>query len=314
MAKFKVGDKVKLKRTGEVGTVFRITTNFGFTNYWVKGLPGGPTNSPVYAEDLLELANSRFCNSKFKVGDKVTDGNSVFQIIKVNPDDYEWKLIKGDGRDAFGKIISEGGMIPWADQKMRKVANSRTLNAMTKDDEKKIEGVLRMYLNKPGDRIEFKVHEGMPNGMSRTTVAVHAAYQDGQRETPDYRIRAAKKAVMDRLMIPCVGDSVRVMGDGSFAGNLVFMNSRACNSSNPVVRKAMNAKVAMNSVDAKDKEEMAKFFKKRDDGISELIRLDMEFESYKKWLLNKAEKTQDKELADWVQKAVFEWGKKKIRQ
>ena len=245
-SKFKVGDKVKLKRTGEVGTVFRITTNFGFTNYWVKGLPGGPTNSPVYAEDRLELANSRVCNAKFKVGDKVTDGNSVFQIIKVNPDDYEWKLIKGDGKDAFGKIISEGGMIPWADQKMRKVANSRTLNAMTKDDEKKIEGVLRMYLNKPGDRIEFKVHEGMPNGMSRTTVAVHAAYQDGQRETPDYRIRAAKKAVMDRLMIPCVGDGVRVMSDGSFAGNLVFMNSRACNSSNPVVRKAMNA-VAMNA-------------------------------------------------------------------
>ena len=164
MAKFKVGDKVRLKKTGQVGTITRVFTDWGLINYWVKGLPGGPTDSPLYAEDRLELANSR------------------------------------------------------------------TLNAMTKDDEKKIEGVLRMYLNKPGDRIEFKVHEGMPNGMSRTTVAVHAAYQDGQRETPDYRIRAAKKAVMDRLMIPCVGDSVRVMSDGSFAGNLVFMNSRACNA------------------------------------------------------------------------------------
>ena len=64
--------------------------------------------------------------AKFKVGDKVTDGNSVFQITKVNPDDYDWKLVKGDGKDAFGKIISEGGMISWADLKMRKASNSVT--------------------------------------------------------------------------------------------------------------------------------------------------------------------------------------------
>ena len=64
--------------------------------------------------------------AKFKVGDKVTDGNSVFQITKVNPDDYGWKLIKGDGKDVSGKSISAGGMISWADQKMRKAANSVT--------------------------------------------------------------------------------------------------------------------------------------------------------------------------------------------
>ena len=64
--------------------------------------------------------------AKFKVGDKVTDGNSVFQITKVNPDDYGWKLVKGDGKDAFGKSISAGGMISWADQKMRKAANAVT--------------------------------------------------------------------------------------------------------------------------------------------------------------------------------------------
>ena len=64
--------------------------------------------------------------SKFKVGDKVTDGNSVFQITKVNPDDYDWKLVKGDGKDAFGKSISAGGMISWADQKMRKATNAVT--------------------------------------------------------------------------------------------------------------------------------------------------------------------------------------------
>ena len=64
--------------------------------------------------------------AKFKVGDKVTDGNSVFQITKVNPDDYDWKLVKGDGKDASGKSISAGGMISWADQKMRKAANAVT--------------------------------------------------------------------------------------------------------------------------------------------------------------------------------------------
>lgn len=64
--------------------------------------------------------------AKFKVGDKVTDGNSVFQITKVNPDDYGWKLVKGDGKDASGKSISAGGMISWADQKMRKAANAVT--------------------------------------------------------------------------------------------------------------------------------------------------------------------------------------------
>ena len=91
------------------------------------------------------------------------------------------------------------------------------------------------------------------------------------------------------------------------------LNSRACNSSNPVVRNAMNAKVSMNSVDAKDKEEMAKFFKLMNDTISEISRLDMEFASYIKGLLNKAEKTQDKDLADWLQKANLEWKNLKIK-
>ena len=91
------------------------------------------------------------------------------------------------------------------------------------------------------------------------------------------------------------------------------LNSRVCNSSNPVVRNAMNAKVSMNSVDAKDKEEMAKFFKLMNDTISEISRLDMEFASYIKGLLNKAEKTQDKDLADWLQKANLEWKNLKIK-
>lgn len=93
-------------------------------------------------------------------------------------------------------------------------------------------------------------------------------------------------------------------------GDLVIANSvRSCNS---VVAKALNSKVAINSVDAKDKEEMAKFFKEMKDVISEISRLDMEFASYKKGLLNKAAKTQDKELADWVQKADNEWKNLKV--
>ena len=64
--------------------------------------------------------------AKFKVGDKVTDGYSVFQITKVNPDYYDWNLVKGDGKDAFGKISSEGGTISWADLKIRKASNAVT--------------------------------------------------------------------------------------------------------------------------------------------------------------------------------------------
>lgn len=220
MAKFKVGDKVKLKRTGEVGTVFRISTNFGFTNYWVKGLPGGPTNSPVYAEELLTLANSRVCNS--------VRGNTKLKDI-----DY-WFADNGYGDDTLSWYVQpykKDRCIDFVDRYADTAARDKFYDAM-------------------------------------------------------YKLTGIK--------------------------NRWAMNSRACNSTNQVVRKAMNP-VAMNSVDAKDKEEMAKFFKEMTDAISKISWLDMEFESYKKWLLNKAEKTQDKELADWVQKAVFEWKKIKAK-
>lgn len=57
MAKFKVGDKVKVKGSTKIGTISRINTNFGFDYYWVDGLSDGK-NPPVYGESLLSLANS----------------------------------------------------------------------------------------------------------------------------------------------------------------------------------------------------------------------------------------------------------------
>lgn len=57
MAKFKVGDKVKVKGSTKIGTISRINTNFGFDYYWIDGLSDGK-NPPVYGEGLLSLANS----------------------------------------------------------------------------------------------------------------------------------------------------------------------------------------------------------------------------------------------------------------
>lgn len=98
MAKFKVGDKVRLKRTGQVGTIFRVTTNFGFTDYWVKGLPGGPTDSPVYDEDLLELANS----CRIRTTNPVVENALVSQLVNNSNHGVPtgWKVVK-DGRDSW---------------------------------------------------------------------------------------------------------------------------------------------------------------------------------------------------------------------
>ena len=84
--------------------------------------------------------------AKFKVGDKVTDGSSVFKITAVNPDgwdDYRWNLVKGDGKDIHGKSIAEGGEIVWADLTMHKIANSSTSTNPVVQNALEAAGVLR---------------------------------------------------------------------------------------------------------------------------------------------------------------------------
>lgn len=98
MPKFKVGDKVRLIKTGQVGTIFRVTTDFGLINYWVKGLPGGPNNAPVYAEHRLELANS----CRIRTTNPVVENAIVSQLVNNSNHGVPtgWKVVK-DGRDSW---------------------------------------------------------------------------------------------------------------------------------------------------------------------------------------------------------------------
>ena len=57
--------------------------------------------------------------AKFKKGDKVTDGNAVYEITDVDDGIYEWKFVSGKADPSH----SEGGEIVWAEGKMR-LANS----------------------------------------------------------------------------------------------------------------------------------------------------------------------------------------------
>ena len=64
--------------------------------------------------------------AKFKLGDKVTDGNAVYEITGIDNGfgSYEWKFISGRADPSH----SEGGDFGWADAKM-KIANSAPVSA-----------------------------------------------------------------------------------------------------------------------------------------------------------------------------------------
>lgn len=64
-------------------------------------------------------------NAKFKVGDKVTDGVAVYLITGKDDGYYEWKVIRGKANPEY----SVGGEFGWAEGKMR-LANSRILNSV----------------------------------------------------------------------------------------------------------------------------------------------------------------------------------------
>ena len=69
--------------------------------------------------------------AKFKVGDKVTDGNAVYEITDVADGIYEWKFVSGNADPSHSK----GGEIAWAEGKMR-LANSapvRSTNAVVQN-------------------------------------------------------------------------------------------------------------------------------------------------------------------------------------
>ena len=93
MAKFKVGDKVKVKGSTKIGTISRINTNFGFDYYWVDGLSDGK-NPPVYGESLLSLANSAPRSSNPVVANALAARNGVARNADGDPESLvNWKRI-----------------------------------------------------------------------------------------------------------------------------------------------------------------------------------------------------------------------------
>lgn len=126
MAKFSKGDKVESVKTGAKGVVDEV---YGDEKYAV--LFDGATNPDRVEGFQIKAANGCARNAKFKVGDKVTDGNAVYEIMDVDDGIYEWKFVSGKADPSH----SEGGEIAWAEGKMR-LANSapvRSTNAVVQN-------------------------------------------------------------------------------------------------------------------------------------------------------------------------------------
>lgn len=64
--------------------------------------------------------------AKFKVGDKVTDGISVYLITGKDDGYYEWKVIRGKANPEY----SAGGEFGWAEDKMRLANSVRSTNSV----------------------------------------------------------------------------------------------------------------------------------------------------------------------------------------
>lgn len=146
--------------------------------------------------------------AKFKKGDKVTDGNAVYEITDVDDGVYKWKLIGGKGDPSY----SEGGEVEWAKRKMR-LANARACNAG------------KAMISCRGNDWYYAWADGAKEG------------REGPFKTEEEAIIAAKQ-------------------DG-----FKIINSRACNSTNPIVANAMNAcGAARNAMGLEEAEQRANQF------------------------------------------------------
>lgn len=121
MPKFNKGDRIVTK-SGVHGTVQTVLDG----NYYAVQFDGREL-SKVH-ESVMKAENSCALNSKFKVGDKVTDGNAVYLITGVTGLDYIWKCISGTPNPHWSK----GGEKEWAEEQVE-IVNSCVKNAEVKD-------------------------------------------------------------------------------------------------------------------------------------------------------------------------------------
>ena len=121
MPKFNKGDRIVTK-SGVHGTVQTVLDG----NYYAVQFDGREL-SKVH-ESVMKAENSCALNSKFKVGDKVTDGDAVYLITGVTGLDYIWKCIGGTPNPHWSK----GGEKEWAEEQVE-IVNSCVKNAEVKD-------------------------------------------------------------------------------------------------------------------------------------------------------------------------------------
>lgn len=121
MPKFNKGDRIVTK-SGVHGTVLTVLDG----NYYAVQFDGREL-SKVH-ESVMKAENSCALNSKFKVGDKVTDGDAVYLITGVTGLDYIWKCISGTPNPHWSK----GGEKEWAEEQVE-IVNSCVKNAEAKD-------------------------------------------------------------------------------------------------------------------------------------------------------------------------------------
>ena len=121
MPKFNKGDRIVTK-SGIHGTVQTVLDG----NYYAVQFDGREL-SKVH-ESVMKAENSCALNSKFKVGDKVTDGDAVYLITGVTGLDYIWKCISGTPNPHWSK----GGEKEWAEEQVE-IVNSCVKNAEAKD-------------------------------------------------------------------------------------------------------------------------------------------------------------------------------------
>ena len=121
---YKVGDKVIYQGADKsaykrVGVLKSIEEKDGKPQLTVEFDNGETFTAPV--DDWSREFTNTARNAKFKVGDKVTDGESVYLITGMDENTYDWKCIKG----RYNPSYRDGGEFSWAERTM-KLANACT--------------------------------------------------------------------------------------------------------------------------------------------------------------------------------------------
>ena len=140
-------------------------------------------------------------NAKFKVGDKVTDGSGVYLITGIDNDFGSYEWKLISGR--ADRSHSKGGDFGWADAKMSIANTCKNAKIVTPENFSSL---------RVGDKVDFR-----KSRYYKGIGVVTKVYSEDIIDVKDDR-----------------GEILEVHSDD-------IMNARACNSRNPIVRKAMNA-------------------------------------------------------------------------